>query len=126
MSRVPRLLLLLLCCILPLQSLQAEAGLLASLDEAHAQHTHAHAHVPHHHHVDVIQHLVPDGGDAASDDATHDHLSDHCVCPMGGLLPTTTWVVHRVAARQALPEWTPRPLPAPVLPGLQRPPHAAG
>lgn len=94
-----RVLLLLLCCILPLQSLQADvgalshvrfaAGELVSLSELHAPH----------HHLDVVQHLVHEEGSVESVDRMNDHLSDHCVCPIGCLLPSPSWAVHRVIAR---------------------------
>lgn len=126
-----RFLLLLLCAFIPLQSVQADIGALAHglASQHHVEAAEAHGHEVHAHEVHVHEarhghHGHPghhDGGPASGE-----HMSDHCLCPLGWLLPSLPAVLQRVAAAHAVPEWTPPALPAPTLAAPQRPPHPAG
>jgi len=111
-----RFLLLLLCVLLPLQSVRADEGADSLAHQGH------HSHAPHAHHAhdaDPAQAVAqPDEGAPAAE-----HLSDHCVCPLGCLLPSGSAISLREAAAHGVPGWTPPSLPTPVLPAPQRPPH---
>lgn len=121
-----RFLLLLLCVLLPLQSVRADEGADSLAHQGH--HSQApHAHHAHHAHgaEDVDQAQAHAQAVAQSDEGAPaaEHLSDHCVCPLGCLLPSGSAVFLREAAAHGVPGWTPPSLPTPVLPAPQRPPH---
>lgn len=118
-----RILLILLCMIIPWQSVKAaEGGLLHAAEMGNTM-GHLHDHVMHeaHHHGGHDGDVVYD----QTQDST-DHVNDHCACSTGWLLPLSLDVVATTPATQLLPDWVSRPLPAPVLDKPPRPPHHAG
>lgn len=120
-----RFLLLLLCAFIPLQSVKADIGALAHAWGGAEVVALGHGVTPHHHHH---HHAEAAEGAFHQDNspASAEHMSDHCLCPLGWLLPSLPSVLQRGASSHAVPEWTPPALPAPTLAAPQRPPHPAG
>ena len=116
-----RTLLILLCMIIPWQSVKAAGGFVTHADDmaiSAVEHLNAHDHHLAHHHD------THDGGVHYdhSQDST-EHVNDHCVCSTGWLIPLSLDVALFVPDAQAPPEWVARLLPAPVLEKLPRPPR---
>ncbi len=117
-----QLMLILLCLIIPWQSVKAAGGFGAHAVDAVLTIEHVLDHDLHvaHHHDDH------DGGhhhDQSQD--SEEHVKGHCVCSSGWLLPIGFSLSPIPPAVQLLPEWLDRPLPAPVLDKPPRPPHVS-
>lgn len=120
-----RFLLVLLCCLVPLQSIQAAERALAHASGAVNGMVHWHEHelnVPHHHDAHGEADHTSVHYDHSQDSV--EHVSDHCVCSAGWLLPPTLSLVVSAPAGHPLPSWADRALPSPVLDKPPRPPHS--
>lgn len=131
-----RVLLLLLCVLIPLQSVRAMVGEL----------THAGEHAPSAPQVRIVSamddltppcheatyhamhHAVPKTSEKADpSSAPPDHpASHHCTCSAGWLMPSGWTVAHSERPTQVLPDWTSQAHPAPYLEEPPRPPHSLG
>ena len=120
-----RVLLLLLCVIIPFQSVRAMVGELTHAQE-HAQLQRV---APT---VDMVVDLTPPCHEAshhampeASADADQPS-SHHCTCSAGWLMPEGWTVAHSERPTQVLPDWASQAHPAPYLEEPPRPPHSLG
>lgn len=119
-----RVLLVLLCVMIPWQAVTAAQVAVVHADDAVSviEHLKAHDnHVAHHHDHHAGGHHGGIHYDQSQD--SKDHVGDHCVCSTGWLPPLGLNVMVTAPAVQMPPEWTARPLPAPVLEKPPRPPR---
>lgn len=127
-----RVLLLLLCVIIPFQSVRAMVGELTHAQE-HAQLQRVVATVataadltpPCH---EASHHAMPEASaDADQPSTPSDHpASHHCTCSAGWLMPAGWAVAHSERPTQVLPDWASQAHPAPYLEEPPRPPHSLG
>jgi len=126
-----RVLLLLLCVIIPFQSVRAMVGELNHV-QVHAQavakdHAQSHEHEHQHSHDHHRMAAVDVHGDDLADEASSDHpASHHCTCSAGWLTPEGWTVAHSERPTQVLPDWASQAHPAPYLEEPPRPPHSLG